>query len=398
MIYITVKKLDFNDYEYLLKNPPYRQRVKIEILRYSDFSVESNIEGNLVNDSTNSLSVVRKNGIRRTVTFSLCNIMVNGVANNVPDIKNNFLSPRTIFKLFLGLADEDENIYFIPQGVFLLEKPDAISNFAQSQITINGIDLFALYDGSLGGEVGNTITIPSGTNIYDALILTLAKQKYPYSPILDSQYTNTKTPYIITIASGGLLSDILIQLAKAVSANIFFDINGRFVFSGDVLDSVKAPLWDFNTDDFIYQGATNTYNYANLYNEVIVQGSNINDVEGQVYAAMVKNTNMSSSTSEGNLGYRRMKFISDTNITSNDLCTKRANYELKRCIAEECDIALLCVPMYHLDVDSVITLTDPSINLKNERFLINSYTLPFNTGGQMSITAVSACDLEYTSN
>jgi hypothetical protein len=388
--------LTFNDYTNLLNGNIFRQRVKVEMLRFADFSVETEITGDLINDSNSSLTVTRNNGIRRVVQFNMQNPIINNVAKNVPDMKNNFLSPRTPFRLWLGLADDNDNTYFISQGIYLLSTPVVVSNFAEGTLTINGVDPFSLYDGTLGGELSNTYTIAAGINLYVAINDVLTEQNYPLSPILDSQFLTQVLPYTITTTSGNKLGDILVELAGMVSANCYFDINGRFVFAGDTQDEIKASLWDFSTNEFSYEGATNTYNYPNLYNSIVVIGSNINSLNNVTYTATATNTNLASSTSVKNLGYTRTNLITDNLIPNNTQCLWRANYELKRAIAEECDIAILCVPVYHLDVDCVITLTDPLLNYTLERFLINSYTIPFNTGGQMSINAVSAVDIAYT--
>jgi len=388
--------LTFNDYTNLLNNNIVRPRVKIEMLRFADFSVETEITGDLINDSNASLTVTRNNGIRRVVQFNMQNPIINNIAKNVPDMDNNFLSPRTPFRLWLGLADDNNDTYFISQGIYLLSTPVVVSNFAESTLTINGVDSFSLYDGTLGGELSSTYTIAVGTNLYVAVTDILEKQNYPLLPILDPTYMTTVMPYTITTTSGNKLGDVLVELAGMVSANCYFDINGYFVFAADTLDEIKASLWDFSAGDFSYEGATNTYNYPNLFNSVVVLGSNINSMDGVTYTATVTNTNLSSSTSVGNLGYTRTNYITNNLIPSNAQCLQLANYELKRAIAEECDIAILCVPVYHLDVDCVITLTDPLLNYTLERFLINSYTIPFNTGGQMSINAVSAIDIAYT--
>jgi hypothetical protein len=393
-----VKDLSFSDYANLLQQTTLRQRIKIEILRLVDFSIDYEITGDVINDSTATETFALKNGARRTVTFNLQNAsLTEGAGNYVPDIRNNYLAPRTPFRLFLGLADEDENIYYVLQGVFLLQDPIVISNYAESIVTITGIDSFGLYDGTLGGETEATYVIPVGTNLYTAVAGVLNVQKYPYAPLLDPQFMTVVTPYTITYATGSNLGDILVELAGINSANIFCDIQGRFVYEEDTSDLTKGSIWDFSTEENTYQGATNTYMYSLLFNSVVVIGANINNVDGDTYTATATNTDLTSNTSVGNLGYTRTKTVTDNTIATNADCLNRANYELKKSIGQECDITIPCIPVYHLDVDQVITITDPSLNYNMERFLITGFTLPFNFGGQMSITAVSAIDIIFSS-
>ena len=58
--------LSFSDYLNLLNNSSiYRQRIKLQTLRYSDFSVIQEITGDIL-PSSGSLNAQRKNGCRKT--------------------------------------------------------------------------------------------------------------------------------------------------------------------------------------------------------------------------------------------------------------------------------------------------------------------------------------------
>lgn len=52
--------------------------------------------------------------------------------------------------------------------------------------------------------------------------------------------------------------------------------------------------------------------------------------------------------------------------------------------------------MYHFDVNKIIVVTDPKNNYNQEKFLINSLTIPLSYAGSMTINATSVNDLIYS--
>jgi hypothetical protein len=252
-----------------------------------------------------------------------------------------------------------------------------------------------LLDGSLGGELDSTFIIPVSSNVYTAIKSVLSLAGDNIEPNLDSSFSTETTPYTITKEVGdGTLGDILIELAEMLSANIFYDENGRLTFEPDFNDNIKSSEWDFSTTQFNYLGGSNSYKYSKLYNSILIIGDNIN---GEVFDWTETNTNLLSPTSVNSLGYIRTKIIKDEFIYSDALAELRAKFELKREIAVQLESDITCIPMYHLDVDKIITLTNPDLGLISERFLINSISIPFKIGGEMSIQAVKATDLPYSS-
>jgi hypothetical protein len=156
------------------------------------------------------------------------------------------------------------------------------------------------------------------------------------------------------------------------------------VFEQDWADDTKGSLWDFSTSEFNYLGATRTYRFDEVYNAVRVIGDNIN---GNLALYEAQNTNLASPTSIPNLGYQRTLIIEDSVINTDALAEARANYELKRVTSLYSDVNISCIPMYHLDVDHVITLTDSALGFNRARLLIKELTIPLSTNGQMTISA-----------
>jgi hypothetical protein len=385
--------LTFSDYLNLLESGIYRQRIKLQTLHYSDLSIIQEITGDIVGGS-GSLNVERKNGCRRTMNCSIVNSTINQVGKYIPDIANGVLPPRQPFRLWLGLADENDEEYYISQGIFFMADPVLSSNLSESIITLDMVDPFGLFDDTIGGSLTSTYIIPVGTNIYTAITSILATENsYPLPCILDAVYVSEVTPYTITKEAGsGTYGDILTDLAYMLSANLFFNSNGNLVFSQDINDAIKGSVYDFTTDNAQYLGATNKYDYTSFYNSVLVVGQNVN---GAIYSAEVSNTSLLSETSVNNIGFKRQKRIEDANISSTQLCTDRANFELKRLIAIQNEVSISSIPFFHIGVDDAITLTDANLGYNRERFIVNSLSIPFSIGGQMTINATHAINLPF---
>lgn len=381
--------LSFSDYLNLIESGIYRQRIKLELLRYSDLSVYKEITGDVVKGSCN-LTTERKNGVRRSSNFSLINSVIDDVGKYVPDIKNNVLSPRSPIRLYLGLANENNEEFYISQGIFFLASPSISSNFSQNIVNLELIDAFSIFNSQLGGELLSTYIIPLGTNLYTAINSILqTENSYPLPCILDSIYSLETNPYTITTEASSSFGDILIELALIVSGNLFFNREGQLTLSQDTNDNIKGSVYDFTTENAHYKGATSRYNYSEFFNSVLVIGSNIN---GLVYSAEATDNNLMSPTSVNNIGFKRQKRIENSNLNSTQKCQDLADYELKRLVSKQNEVSISSIPLYHIEADDVITLTDASLGFNKERFLINSINI---SDDQMTLNCVRAIDLPY---
>lgn len=371
-----------------LKSGTTKPRVSIELLRKEDESAYSEITSDIENSSGN-LTATRQNGVRKSIDLTLINID----GKYIPDFDNQVLWFGQKFRLNLGLNIDGIDC-MIPQGIFVLDNPTLNSEFSSSTVNIRGLDKFALLDGTLGGELTYTYIIPVGSNIYSVIKNLLIIGNDKKEPILDSVWMSEITPYTITKEMGsGTIGEILIELAGMLSANCFYNELGQFVFEPDKQDSIKGSGWDFTTEEFAYQGSNLELKYSEIYNAVLVVGDNIN---GTLVSYKAQNNNLLSKTSIPNLGVERIKHIQDVNITTLQQATDRANYELKRTIAMQASGSLSCIPMYHLNIDDVITLTDvKNLKLDSKRFLMSGYNIPLQIGGKMSVNIVDSTEFPF---
>ena len=90
---------------------------------------------------------------------------------------------------------------------------------------------------------------------------------------------------------------------------------------------------------------------------------------------------------------KKTKVCEDTNYYTDELCQDWANYLLKRNTILQSSLNISTIPMYHLDVNKLITITNEKNHLKQEKFLINSLSIPLGIG-QMSMSVISVDELD----
>jgi hypothetical protein len=196
-----------------------------------------------------------------------------------------------------------------------------------------------------------------------------------------------KTPYTIYKEYGGFYSDVLLELNNIISYNMYYSVNGKFVCEPDIPNLQKGSIWDFDDSDATLQSVSQTFNFEKSYNIVKVIGDNVN---GNIAIGTARNNAPSSSLSTLHIGNKLAPIITDENIDTDARAQYRANYELKRYSSMAVEVSITSIPLLHLDVDQVITITDSKEMLDREKFLINSITIPLSPkSGQTMILGVS---------
>jgi hypothetical protein len=375
--------ITFDDYINALLSGTYKRKIKIDLLR-PDETVREEITA-LIANTNGSLSVKRNNGSRRSVNFDIINLDNTYIPN-----ENNFYI-RQKFRLNLGLEINNED-FFLPQGVFVLDDPSVSSAFSSSLISINGVDKFSLIDGSLGGEIGYVYIININTDISQAIksVLELVGDTKP--PLIDISLIGKTTPYTMTYQPNDTLGQILIDLAQLYSCSCFYNQDGQLEVVKDIDDNLKSSLWDFSPDQFVYQGATNQFRWSDLYTSVRVVGSNVNGVDVSHTAT---NNNLLSPTSVQNLEFDRIFYYQSDTLSTTQQCIDLSEYILKRKTAAQNSFQINSLAMYHLNVDEIVSLTDPKLGLNNERILINNFDLQLNNAGTLSINAVKSKEIPF---
>ena len=324
-----------------------------------------------------------QSGQRKSLNINLINID----SKYTPSINTIWVHNK--FRLDIGL-EFDGFIYWFPRGVYVLGNPSVTHQDSDKQVALALVDKFAILEGK-AGTLETTYEIPVGSDIKEAIIgiLTLDNGSgYPIDlkPIIyDRSYEGMKMPYTLSKDAGSTLGEMLLEIGTILNAEIYYNSQGNLCvinINETTLDTQKAVLWDYSEENDDYFSSSANYDFENAVNEVHVVGDNI---ENEIFSAMAKNENSLSPLCIQRIG-RRIEYINDSNIYTDDLAQQRANYELRKLgiLKTTFNINVSFNPL--LFVNNLITITDSYYGINRERFLIQSISYTIGNENQMTIS------------
>lgn len=391
----------------------FKKAVKVEWLN-PDESVNFEFTNSLY-DIGVDLNVNYQNGSRRA-----CTLTIDNDKNKFPINFNNIWIGQK-FKLWMGLYIDNETPYYFPQGVFYISNPNEVYQPSSRTIKINGVDKWAFLDGTLNGYVTGTYQTIVNVSLYDATkeLLKLSRltglktdvvEEYidPVTPFISPVFLSKtvkiptlndiegqtvevwKCPYTAKVERGKTYADVLLEYATILCAHIYYDVNGRLVIepmidtADDMTDTNKEILWHYTVEEKVFLGLSQTYHFDKLYNDIIVLG---NIVNGFQFKARVQNRNPMSNTCIQRIGLKTKPPIEDNQYYSNDQCKELALYHAKvdTILQKSADIS--STPLYHLDVNKLVTISTPNNDMSKELFLITGFSL--NSSDTMTINVIS---------
>ena len=401
-----MSKLTFYDYLDALKKPVIVPCLKLEWLNPDD-TISHDITTSLYN-TNGTLNITNQNGCRRTFNLQIHN------EDGKFDVDVNKIWLGQKVKLYLGLYIDDTP-YFIQQGVFYITNPTDIINPSTKCIQINCIDKWGALDGTVLGTLDGKYKVPVGADIFIAtkkLLMTDRGNGYPLDNIMPniSTYFKTKmtrrsdgelisvlqTPFTADIDRGQTYADVLIQFNTMLAGCIYYDTVGRLNIEPnevDLLDFYKVFVYNFVQIICEILGKSRDYQFNEVYNDILCVGATIN---GYMASGRATNTNIQSDLCVQRIG-KKTKVFEDTNYYCDELCQDWANYLLRRNTILQSSLNITTIPMYHLDVNKLITITNEKNHLEQEKFLINSLSIPLGVG-QMSMSVISVSELEKILN
>lgn len=395
--------LTFYDYLEAVKKPVLVPCLKLEWLNPDD-SIAYEITTDLYN-TNGTLNVTNQSGCRRTFNLQIHNV------DGRYDIDVNKVWLGQKVKLYLGLYI-DGTPYLIQQGVFYLTNPTDIMNTAENCIQLNCTDKWSYLDGTLFGNLDGIYKIPVNSDIFDAIKALLLTDRGNGVPIDStkpniSTFFNTKmtalsngelvsvlkTPFTATIDKGQTYADVLLQFNTMLAGVIYYDTVGRLNVEPnetDLLDKDKEILYKFDQNNSDILGKSQKFKFTEVFNDILCVGATTN---GYLAKGRATNNNIKSDLCVQRIG-KKTKVYEDTNYYSDGLCQDWANYLLRNNTILQTSLSLQTIPLYHLDVNKLITITNTKYHLKEEKFLINSLSIPLGLG-QMTISATSINELEF---
>jgi len=345
---------------------------RLEFLRNENESVQSSII-KLPLDSS-SLTCDISNGVRRSLSL----ILDNSNKDFLPSIDSLWIGFK--FQLYLGYKDGQDGEIWFPQGVFCVfnSDPTISSNYGDKKVTLNCQDKWSL----LNIPIGHIYIIPSGSSVLSAIrsILVLVGDKK--APIL--QDLSDVPPFDLRWSESSTYGDVLKSLANLYSRECYFDTTGHFVFQEFSDASTVETIYSFSTDQVAYMGSSRILKYSQVFNHVYVVGGNMGS--NTAYTGEYINNDLTSNTRVQLIGDKPMPVITDSKISSNDLCNQRAKMEGMKAKRVQENISISCITLLHLEVNKAINVSDDSIGCYAKKYIIHQFQLSLTAKSPMTIT------------
>ena len=336
-----------------------------------------------------------QNGQRRSLSFSL----VNEDGKYTPNIDGIWTNTKISFEVGLQLPDINGILWF-KKGVYVVTKANPSHNATQKTVSVECADKFQIFEGKQG-TLTQTVEIQPGEVIEDVIndiLRTGAGDGYPLDsrPILyHSSFKGRTTPLTVSGSSGSTWGNILLQLAEILSAEIFYNAEGRLTLVPIVevtSDGDKPVIFDFVDTYGDFQNDDFSLDMTSFVNKVVVIGSNVN---GHTVMAEAVNDDPASPLCYQRIGYRIAPPINDSNITNDILAQERADYELRQVLIAKSSLSSSVFFNPTLTVNNLVTYTDDFFSLKRERLLLQSVSFSLDYSGLMSISAANIKNLPF---
>jgi hypothetical protein len=398
--------------------------VKIEILNQNDKVIDevsgSAIGGNYNIDSTSA--------IRRT-----CSITFN-LENGYLPSENSIFWINKRFRLYIGLKEMRTNsIYWFNKGTYAIKDPSVSIAINENTISINGLDKMALYNGDIGGQLETAfiadVVDENGEKVevyVEDAIEALMRDGGETNLLITK--TNLVLPYKIEGAIGDTRYDIINKFNELFyNYQTYYNLDGCFVFSEKPAyqsngEAINEIAMDFSKDYRNPYISNIPYNllisinrdiaYSNVKNKIVVYGGVHDDGYQPKYEIVISEANSTSpytveqlneKYSDGTPMYRTIVVQDDIYVDNGvaesetddmetvhaysiNLCKERAIQEVYLHQQATDTIQIVCVPIYSLDVNTVIRVDDDKSGASGE-YVITNISCGLGAGDTMSITA-----------
>lgn len=381
--------------------------IKVELLdQYENAYIEISEE---ITDNSGSIQSTLQQGVRNTVSFTI----FDPEGKFIPNANNNLFWIRKKFKLYVGLATEQQavqingqsvvrsgDIFWFPKGVYIITDISAQKDGQGNQnITFTGVDKYGAFTNDTGyGEMIGTFSFDIGMTI-SYVIKNILRQDIgngqmldPIEPIIDPDLQEYRLQLAFSKGPGSYIGDLLNDLATTLHADIYYDMDGHLnvkkALNFDEYKNVQNQ-WDFKEGNAEYISSQINYQLKNIANYIYVIGDN--PLGGQVPIAIAENTDTRSPLSIAKIG-RKSRYLEKSTIYTQQEAQDYANYILKQSCLLGNQISFTCSLIPSLELDNTFTLTDSYYKYDRQEFIITSITYPIGVG-TMSISGSSIKEL-----
>lgn len=391
-----------NEYLTALKAPRVKPIVVVELLDWFE-RVIAEIDEDLSISDAGKISINYQQGVRRSCSLTLSNIQGQYIPSSVKLVWMN-----TKFKIYAGIEvynykTQEKDEYLFSQGVYVLTNPEVLRDLGTKTVTLSGVDKFGIFGSETNfRETDGTYLIPEGTTVGKVVRNILSTDRGngipfdPVYPIIDSSVENEIIPQEIKKSPNEYFGDILTEIGNMFACDVYYDIDGHFTMKKDDRDAFRQmrfypSLWDYTDVSPEYFSAGISYDFAQTYNVVKVV---TNNSSGLNYETVLKNVDASSPTNIKLIG-EKIKYVESSFCFSQERTDDFAFYLLRKYSIVQQAISFQSSFIPHLEVNNIVTLTDSYYNYNQERFVLQSVSIPLSANSLMDIEASNCANIPY---
>jgi len=357
----------------LIKSKNRTTYVKVELLNSDGRKVDS-LEG-LVTKGT--VAINNSGSIRRRCTIEM--ILKSDL---LPQSGGKIFFDKKI-RLIVGLLNHltNEVVWYPSLGLFLINNPSVDYSPTDKKISFEGLDLFSLYDGTMGGQLGYKTTVDINIPISQAIQTTM--QSLANITKLNIESTSYTVPYKIEKNPEDTIWSLIQELNNLyMYYESYFDVDGRFIYRKIQEFNTSPTIWDYTGDDSV-TAYKNTYNSSNVKNHIIIWGKTNDD--GTQAKAELSNTDINSQYNISTIGEKKFSKTNEKLFTDAQ-CLSEAQYWMKQYSNMNEKITINGINNYLLDVNNLVLLNQPLAGIVG-RYLIDDISFDLNFGGTMVANA-----------
>lgn len=212
----------------------------------------------------------------------------------------------------------------------------------------------------------------------------------------ETSYDTFTPPYTVNMEIGKTFADIMLEYNTMLMGRVFYDTLGHLKFEAastslsDFSDTDREIAWHFTITEQELLSLELESKFDGVFNDVIVLGAVTN---GRQAKARVQNRDINSDSSIERIGLKTKTPYQSDQYYSDDQCIVLAQHYAQIDMALEKAGTISALPIYHLDVGQIVTISTEHNYMSQEKYLVTGFSHNFN--GTMNINVTN---LRYFAN
>lgn len=203
-------------------------------------------------------------------------------------------------------------------------------------------------------------------------------------------------PYTVNMEVGKTFADIVLEYNTMLMGQVYYDTLGHLHFEAastslaNFSNLDREIAWHFTVTEQEFLGLTLENKFDGVFNDVIVLGAVTN---GKQAKARIQNRDNNSDFSIDKIGLKTKTPYQSDQYYSDEQCLALAQHYAQADMALEKAGSFSTLPIYHLDVGQIVTLSTPGNHMSKEAYLVTGFSYDFS--GTMNINVTN---MRYFSN